>query len=294
MSHPQVKGYRQMRIGKLYYWLFLLPCIAAFILIILVPAFTGLYYSLTDWNGIGRTANFVGLSNFTSIFSDGQFWYSFLFSALFALVSVLLINTVGFLLALLVTRPFKGRNFLRSVFFMPNLIGGLLLGFAWQFIFTKVFNATNIPFLQNWLTNAETGFIGLMIVMIWQMGGYMMIIYIAALENIPQSVNEAAAIDGASGSKRLFRITLPMVAPSFTIGLFLTLSNSFKLFDQNLALTKGGPNSSTQMLALNIYQTAFSFNRFGEAQAKALIFLVAVAIITGIQLYVSKKGETEL
>ena len=283
-----------MKINRTAYWLFLTPCLIAFVLIVIIPAVTGFYYSLTDWNGIGRDAEFIGLENFTQIFADNQFWYSFLFTALFALVSVIVINAVGFLLALLVTKPYKGRNLLRSIFFVPNLIGGLLLGFAWQFIFTKVFNATNIPILQNWLTNAETGFIGLLIIMIWQMGGYMMVIYIAALENIPGSVNEAAAIDGATGRKRLFKITLPMIAPSFTVGIFLTLSNSFKLFDQNLALTKGGPNNSTQMLALNIYQTAFTFNKFGEAQAKALIFLIVVAFISGVQLYLSKRKETEL
>lgn len=283
-----------MKRSRFHYWLFLAPAIAAFLLIVVIPAISGFYYSLTDWNGIGRSADFIGFTNFANIFSDSQFWYSFGFTALFAVVSVILINIVGFSLALLVTKRFRGRNFLRGVFFLPNLIGGLLLGFAWQFIFTKVFTATGIPFLQNWLTNAETGFLGLLIVMVWQMGGYMMIIYIAALENIPASVNEAAAIDGANGKRRLFKITLPMVAPSFTIGLFLTLSNGFKLFDQNLALTKGGPNNSTQMLALNIYQTAFSFNRFGEAQAKALIFLISVAIITGLQLYLSRKSEVEL
>lgn len=283
-----------MKRSRLGYWLFLAPCLIAFVVVVLYPAVSGLYYSLTDWNGIGRQANFVGLENYAKIFTDGQFWYSFGFTALFALVSVVLINLVGFSLALLVTKRFRGSNFLRGVFFMPNLIGGLLLGFAWQFIFTKVFSATGIPFLQGWLTNAPTGFLGLLIVMVWQMGGYMMIIYIAALQSIPDSVNEAAAIDGASGKRRLFSITLPMVRPAFTIGLFLTLSNSFKLFDQNLALTKGGPNNATQMLALNIYQTAFSFNRLGEAQAKAIFFLVSVAIITGIQLYLSKRSEVEL
>lgn len=282
-----------MRRSKLGFWLFLAPCLIAFGIIVLYPMITGLYYAFTNWNGISQ-AQFVGIKNFFQVFTnDPQFWHSFGFTALFALCSVILINVVGFSMALLVTKRFRGSNLLRSVFFMPNLIGGLLLGFAWQFIFTKVFTATGLPFLQGWLTNQETGFLALLIVMIWQMGGYMMIIYIAALQNIPDSVNEAAAIDGATGKRRLFRITMPLVAPAFTIGLFLMLSNSFKLFDQNLALTGGGPNNTTQMLALNIYQTAFSMNNFGEAQAKALIFLLSVAIISILQLYFSKKAEVE-
>lgn len=284
-----------MKRSKTGFWLFLMPCLIAFAIIVLYPMISGFFYSFTDWNGVGNNPNFIGLTNFASIFENDQvFWNSFAFTTIFALVSVILINIVGFSLALLVTKRFRGNNFLRSVFFMPNLIGGLLLGFAWQFIFTKAFAATGIDFLQGWLTNQATGFLGLLIVMVWQMGGYMMIIYIAALQNIPDSINEAAALDGATGNRRLFAITVPMVAPAFTIGLFLTLSNSFKLFDQNLALTKGGPNNATQMLALNIYQTAFSMNRFGEAQAKALIFLLSVAVITLFQLYFSKKSEVEM
>lgn len=283
-----------MKRSKLGFWLFLAPCLLAFTVIVLIPVFCGLYYALTDWNGISAKANFVGLANFVRLFTEEeQFWTSFGFTALFTLVSVVLINVVGFALALLVTQKIRGANILRSVFFMPNLIGGLLLGFAWQFIFTKVFPATNIAFLQNWLTNKETGFLALVIVMVWQMSGYMMIIYIAALQGVPDSVIEAAAIDGASGFKRLCSIIMPMVSQAFTIGLFLMLSNSFKLFDQNLSLTGGGPNHTTEMLALNIYQTAFSANDMGYAQAKAFVFLVIVALISVIQLTISKRAEIE-
>lgn len=283
-----------MKRSKIGFWAFLAPCLIAFSIIVIYPMLSGFYYSLTDWNGMSSNANFIGFQNFIDLFTkEKQFWYSFIFTALFTLCSVILINLVGFLLALLVTKKFRGANFLRGVFFMPNLIGGLLLGFAWQFIFTKIFPATNIPFLQAWLTNKETGFMALLIVMVWQMSGYMMIIYIAAIQNIPDSIVEAAAIDGAGGMKRLRHIVIPMVSQAFTIGLFLMLSNSFKLFDQNLALTNGDPNHATEMLALNIYKTAFSSNQMGMAQAKALIFLFAVACISILQLYFSKKKEIE-
>ncbi len=285
-----------MKRSKVGFWLFLAPCLLSFLIIVLIPMITGFYYSFTDWNGMSTSANFVGFDNFVKIFTDpneARFWSAFRFTSIFTVFAVICINLVGFCLALLVTKKFKGANLLRSVFFMPNLIGGLLLGFAWKFIFTKVFPATGIPFLANWLTNSETGFMALLIVMVWQMGGYMMIIYVAALQGIPDSVLEAAELDGARGFRRLRTIIMPMISQAFTIGLFLMLSNSFKLFDQNLALTGGGPNHGTEMLALNIYKTAFSNNDMGLAQAKSLIFLIAVAIISIIQLRISKRAELE-
>lgn len=282
-----------MKRSKLTFWLFLAPCLLCFLGFVLIPTIMGFYYSLTDWNGVAKAPEFIGFANYVSVFKDGQYWYSFAYTALFTLCSVLLINGVGFLLALLVTKKFKGSTFMRGVFFMPNLVGGLLLGYTWKFIFTKIFPATNIPILGNWLADNKTGFLGLLILMVWQMSGYMMIIYIAGIQNIPDSVMEAAALDGATGMKRMFKITIPMVAQSFTIGLFLVLSNSFKLFDQNLSLTGGNPNHKNEMLALNIYNTAFNSNEMGEAQAKAAIFFLSVAIISVIQLTVTKKAEVE-
>ena len=177
---------------------------------------------------------------------------------------------------------------------MPNLIGGLILGFIWQFIFVNVFNglgqALNQTWMMGWLSNEKTGFWGLVILTAWQMAGYVMVIYVAGLQNVPPELNEAARIDGASPLQRIRLITFPMVRPAFTVSLFLTLSNSFKLFDQNLALTNGGPGNATQMLALNIYQTAFSCNKMSLAQAKAVIFFVLVAIIALTQVYLTKKG----
>ena len=259
----------------------------------------GIYYSFTDWSGVGSNINFVGLKNYIKVFTnDSQFAHAFLFTVVFAVCAVISINVVGFGLALLVTQKFKGANLMRGVFFMPNLIGGILLGFTWQFIFVQVFTTLgksfNIPFLLGWLSNTETGFIGLLIVETWQLSGYMMIIYIAQLQSIPDSVLEAAALDGATGFTKLRTIVMPLMMPAFTIGLFLSISNTFKLFDQNVALTNGGPANSTQMISLNIYNTAFQENNFGLAQAKAMIFMIVVAAISLVQLNITKSKEVEL
>ncbi|SHJ72753.1 carbohydrate ABC transporter permease [Paramaledivibacter caminithermalis] len=288
-----------MKSSKLWFSVFVFPILFAFIIVVIIPMFMGIYYSFTDWNGIVNDANWVGLSNYVEVIkNDEAFMNSFIFTGKFALVSVLTINLIGFGLALLVTRNSKLNNLLRSIFFMPNLIGGLILGFVWQFIFTKTFDSIGgklgLSFLEGWLSTTSTGFWGLVILMSWQLSGYMMIIYIAALQSIPDSLKEAAKIDGANAIQRLKNITIPLVAPAFTVGLFLTLSNSFKLFDQNLSLTNGGPHNSTQMLSLNIYKTAFTFNKFGLAQAKAVIFLITVAVITLTQIYYSKKREVEM
>lgn len=288
-----------MKGSKLWFGVFVFPILFAFIIVVIIPMFMGIYYSFTDWNGIINNPNWVGFSNYIEVLkNDEDFIGSFVFTAKFALVSVLAINLIGFGLALLVTRSSKLNNILRSIFFMPNLIGGLILGFVWQFIFTKAFDSIGgklgISFLEGWLSTTSTGFWGLVILMSWQLSGYMMIIYIAALQSIPESLKEAAKIDGANALQRLKNIIIPLVAPAFTVGLFLTLSNSFKLFDQNLSLTNGGPHNSTQMLALNIYKTAFTFNKFGLAQAKAVIFLITVAVITLTQIYYSKKREVEM
>jgi len=285
--------------SKLWFFVFVGPVLLAFLLVVIIPTLMGIYYSFTDWDGIVNNASWVGLRNYFDIFEKGgDFLDSFIFTAKFAATTVLTINIIGFSLALLVTRKAKYNNVMRSVFFMPNLIGGLILGFIWQFVFTNAFNYVGqmlgLDFLQGWLSTTATGFWGLVIVMTWQLSGYMMIIYIAALQNIPKSLIEAAEIDGATSWQKLKGITIPLVAPAFTIGLFLTLSNSFKLFDQNLSLTGGGPFNSTQMLALNIYETAFVFNQFGRAQAKAVIFLVVIAAITLTQIYFSKKREVEM
>lgn len=288
-----------MKQSKWVFWIFLFPCLLTFSLTVLIPAVTGMYYSLTDWNGIGKNANFIGLSNYISIFQNGgDFGTAFIYTLTFTLICVVLVNLLAFMLALLVTQKIRGRNILRSIFFMPNLIGGILVGFVWQFIFTQVFNSIgknfNLPFLMNWLSTKNTATMALMVVVIWQMSGYMMLIYIAQIQNIPDSLLESAEIDGATSFQKLRYIKIPLMAPAFTIGLFLTLSNCFKLYDQNLTLTNGGPSNSTEMVAMNIFKTAFTRNELGLAQAKAVIFLLVVAAITLTQLYFNKKREVEM
>lgn len=287
-----------MKRPKWGFWLFIAPALITFLIVQIIPMLTGFYYSFTDWNGIGKSPNMLGFANYISAFSDRDFLRSFLFTAVFSIFSVLFVNLVGFGLAMLVTKSMPGTSLMRGVFFLPNLIGGILLGFTWQFIFVQAFDSIGeklgISWLQGWLSTPGTAFAGLLILVTWQLSGYMMIIYIAQIQNIPDSVLEAAQIDGAGGWHRLTKIILPLVAPAFTIGLFLSLTNSFKMYDQNLALTGGGPSNSTVMLAMNIYNTAFKFNQLGLAQAKAVIFLLVVAAISLTQLYFSKKREVEM
>lgn len=289
-----------MKKSKVRFRFFLAPALISFVLVVFIPMIIGFFYAFTNWNGIvGSKIEFVGFQNFIDIFArDNSFLHAFGFTALFSVCAVVLVNLVGFLLALLVTQPFKGATLLRGVFFMPNLIGGLLLGFTWQFIFVSIFEAlsktTGWSALSGWLSNPETGFIGLLILTVWQLSGYMMIVYIAQIQQIPESVKEAARIDGADGWNMLKGIVLPLMMPAFTIGLFLSISNSFKMFDQNLALTQGGPYKSTEMLALNIYNSAFGANEFGFAQAKAIVFMIVVAAIGVTQLVITKKKEVEM
>lgn len=279
--------------------LFVGPVFLAFAIIVLIPFFTGIYYAFTDWNGITGDIKWVGFDNFKYLFTeDKQFQQSFLLTTKYTVVAIILTNLIGFGLAILVTQMLKTRNILRTVFFMPNMVGGLLLGFIWQFIFVKGFASigqlTGIPFFElAWLGDANTAFWGIVIVSVWQGAGYIMIIYIAALQNVPQELIEAAKIDGANRWQILRHITMPLVAPAVTICLFLTTASSFKIFDANLSLTNGGPFKSTEMLALNIYTEAFVNNRYGIGEAKALIFFIVVAAITVLQVTISKKREVE-
>ena len=287
-----------MKKSKKGFFLFMAPALVAFTLVQLIPTVMGIGYSFTDWNGISKAKHFVGVQNYITILtSDLSFRNAFIFTFLFSVCAVISVNLIGLVLATLVTQRIKGVNFLRGIFFMPNLIGGILLGFTWQFIFVQVFEAIgkklDILWLRGWLTDQRTGFLGLLIVVTWQLSGYMMMIYIAQLQNIPEDVLEAAELDNAVGWNRMRYIILPLMMPAFTIGLFLSISNAFKLFDQNLSLTGGGPVNSTQMLALNIYTTAFGENRFGLAQAKAVIFMIVVMAISVIQLSITKKREVE-
>ncbi|MCY6372677.1 carbohydrate ABC transporter permease [Clostridium ganghwense] len=286
-----------MKKNNLSFWLFVGPVLIAFSLVQLIPLLLGVYYSFTDWNGIKSDVSWVGIQNYITAFNDPSFGQSFWFTFKFTVLSVIVLNVLGFLLAIIATRKSKLSNMLRTIFFMPNLIGGLILGFIWQFVFTQVFSAigtyTGQNWLLGWLSDGKTGFYGLIILMAWQMAGYIMVIYISSLQNISPELLEAAQIDGANSWQKIKHIVLPLVRPAFTVSLFLTLSNSFKLYDQNLSLTAGGPANSTQMLAMNIYNTAFKFNLMGVAQAKAVVFFLIVGGITITQVYFSKKSEVE-
>lgn len=285
------------RFKNSWYWMFLMPCVIALVIVVFIPLIVGIWYSFTDWTGI-NTPQFIGLKNYSKLASDKLFWNSLWFSTKYSVVSVILINAVGLALALLVTRNFRGKNTLRTMFFMPNLIGGLVLGFVWQFIFIDVFDfigrKLGIKALTGWLADPVTGFWGMIILAVWQMAAYVMIIYVAFIENVPQDLIEAAEIDGATPFQKFRYVIFPLIAPAFTICMFVTLSNGFKLFDQNLALTNGGPGNTTQMVALNIYQTAYSDSQMAYAQIKAVIFLIIVASITLTQVYYNKKREVDV
>lgn len=270
--------------------LFVGPTLIAFLISFAVPFFMGLYLSFTDFTTVSD-AVFVGLQNYKTAFSDSSGFLSALwFTVRFTLVSVISINILAFALALALTRNIFGRNFFRTVFFMPNLIGGIVLGYIWQLIF----NGILLPYSQTLTSSSVYGFWGLVIVMNWQMIGYMMVIYIAGIGNVPPAVIEAAKVDGAGYFRTLFSVIIPNVMPSITICLFLTLTNSFKLFDQNLALTAGAPANETSMLALDIYKTFYGRSGYeGVGQAKAVIFSLIVGGIALLQLYLTKKKEQE-
>ncbi|MBM7649505.1 raffinose/stachyose/melibiose transport system permease protein [Bacillus ectoiniformans] len=286
-----------MRNRDTSFWLFLTPVLLALGLVVLVPLIYGTYYSFTDWNGLTATT-FVGFEHYMNLIQDKSFIDAIWFTVKFSFVTVILLNVIGLGLAILVTRKMKTSNLLRTIFFMPNMIGGLILGFIWQFIFISVFSdigrALGIEGLQGWLSTTSTGFWGLVILTCWQMSGYIMIIYIAYLQNIPGELIEAAKIDGANSFQRFKNITFPLVAPAFTVSLFLTLSNSFKIYDQNLSLTNGGPFDSTQMVAMEIVKTAFSAREMAYGQAKAVVFFLIVAAISLTQVYYNKKREVDL
>lgn len=286
-----------MRNKEFTFWLFITPVLLSLTLVVILPVVMGLFYSFTNWNGLDFTS-FVGLSHYKRLFGDEQFLRSLWFTIKFSVASIILLNVIGLSLALLVTSKLKSRNILRTVFFMPNLIGGLILGFIWQFIFIRVFASIGeligVESLQVWLATPGTGFWGLVILTVWQMAGYIMIIYIAYLQGVPKELLESAEIDGATPFQKFRHVIFPLIAPAFTVTMFLTLSNSFKIYDQNLSLTGGGPYNSTQMVAMNIVDTAFSGNQMAYGQSKAIIFFLIVAVISLSQVYYNKKREVDL
>ena len=277
---------------KKWWPVFVLPTLMAFAIGFIVPFAEGLYLSFCKFTTINK-ASWVGISNYIKVFQDAQFWDSLTFTCSFTVVSTVLINVLALTVALILTKGIVGTNVFRTVYFMPNLIGGIVLGYIWNILINCVLSLLGKPLLA---LNSTAGYWGMIVLMCWQQIGYMMIIYIAGLQSIPGELIEAARIDGATASQTLFRVKIPNVMPSITICMFLTLTNSFKLFDQNLALTGGDPNHATEMLALNIYNNFYA--RSGAAwkgigQAKAVVFCIMVIVISMIQLTATRSKEVQ-
>jgi len=274
---------------KKWFPVLVLPTLAAFLIAFIIPFIMGIYLSFTKFSTV-KNAQWVGIENYIKAFSNADFINALWFTVKFTVVSVITINILAFLLALLLTKAIKGTNLFRTTFFMPNLIGGIVLGYIWLMIINGVLYYSNATIT----TDPAYGFWGIVILMNWQLVGYMMIIYIAGIQNVSPELMEAADIDGANSWQKLWKITVPQVMPSITICVFLTLTNSFKLFDQNYALTAGAPGKQTQMLALDIYNTFYGRVGWqGVGQAKAVIFFVIVAVIALTQLYLTRRREVE-
>lgn len=275
---------------KKYLIIFTLPTLIAFAFAFIIPFAQGLYLSFCKFSTVDN-ATWVGFDNYIKAFTDNKdFTHALLMTCLFTVVAMITINILAFALALLLTRKIKGTNIFRTIFFMPNLIGGIVLGYTWQ----QMINAVLYRYETTIVSNAKYGFIGLVILMNWQMIGYMMIIYIAGIQNVSTDLLEAAEIDGATSWQKLTKVTIPMVMPSITICMFLTLSNSFKLFDQNKALTDGAPMNKTELLALNIYRTFYGRTGYeGVGQAKAVMFFILVALIALLQLRLTRSKEVD-
>ena len=278
--------------------IFALPGMFCFFAVVIIPFIYGVYLTFTDWDGVAEVKNFIGLANFQKVIEDHEFWTSMLLTFKYVILVVLLVNIIAFAIAYLLTRGFKGQNFFRAGFFTPNLIGGIVLGYIWQFVFSRVF--VNIGestgwslFEASWLSDPNKAFAAMVLVSVWQLSGYMILIYVAGFMGLSEDVMEAASIDGASGWLKMRKIVLPLMMSSITICLFLTLSRAFMVYDVNLSLTVGGPYGTTEMAAMHVYEKAFTSRQFGAGQAEALILFIVVACISGLQVYLTKKQEVE-
>ncbi len=284
---------------KIINFLFLFPLLFCFVVTVIIPLCLGIFYSMTDWTGI-KYNSFIGFDNYLAMFREPGFLWSLIITILFVVFNMVLVNVVGFSLALLCTSRIKGIGFFRASYFLPNLIGGIVLGYVWQFVFNNVlFKVIG----SSVLSNTNTAFAAIIVVYIWQYAGYIMLIYVNGLITISGEVLEAAAIDAANEVDTLFLIKIPMIAPTITICTFLTLTSAFKQFDVNMALTNGTGSvmlfgnyltNGTQMLALNIYNTAISKNNYALAQAKAVLFFIILAVVSIIQVRISNKKEVEM
>lgn len=285
---------------KWWNMLFVLPTFIIFCLVVIVPFFIGTYYAFFQWDGIAvNPMTFVGVRNFVNVFKDGQFLSSAVKTTIFTVLGVVTINVFGMIIALLVTSKLKIKNWVRTFYFMPYLIGGLILGYIWKFIFSdgmaiigQVTGLKSIFF--NWLLSPTMALMAMVVVFTWQMAGYIMIIYITGINAIPTELIEASAVDGATGWQTFWRVKLPLMMPSITIALFMTLSNCFKIFDVNLSLTGGGPANSTELFAMNIYDEIFKSSNYGYGQAKAMIFFIIVAAFTLVQVSITRKREVTM
>lgn len=278
--------------------IFALPGMLIFFAVVIVPFLYGFYLTLTDWNGVTATKNIIGATNYLEVFKDVDFWSSMGLTLKYVLFSVVLVNLVAFMLAYVLTNGLKGQNFFRTGFFTPNLIGGVVLGFIWQFIFSRVLvnmgESTGWGiFSSSWLSDPNKAFWAMIIVTVWQLSGYMMLIYIAGFMGLSTDVLEAASIDGATGIQRMSKIIIPLMVPSFVVCLFLTLSRAFMVYDVNLTLTGGEPYGTTRLVAMHVYEKAFTARNYGVGQAEALFLFLVVAVISGIQIYIGKKKEVE-
>ena len=278
--------------------LFGLPGLFCFFAVVIIPFIYGVYLTFTDWDGVSSEKHFIWFENFKGVIRDGEFWTSLLLTFKYVIVVVILVNVIAFVIAYLLTRGIKGQNFFRAGFFTPNLIGGIVLGYVWQFVFSRVF--VNIGESTGWelfvaslLSDPNLAFEWLVLVSVWQLSGYMILIYVAGFMGLSEDVMEAASIDGASGWLKMRKIVLPLMMSSITICLFLTLSRAFMVYDVNLSLTAGGPYGTTEMAAMHVYEKAFTSRQFGAGQAEALILFIVVACISGLQVYLTKKQEVE-
>lgn len=271
----------------------------AFLCVLVIPFIYGFILTFTNWNAISDAYSFVGLQNYTTVFSDKEFLQQFLITLKYVVISAVLCNVFAFTIAYFLTSGMRAQNFLRGGFFVPNLIGGIILGYIWKFMFanvlTQVGKTIGVAWLKtSFLTNPDRAIWALIIVTVWQYAGYLMMIYIAGFVGIPKDVREAADIDGAHGLKKLFRVTIPLMVPSFNICLFITLSRTFMAYDLNLSLTNGAPYGSTQLAAMHVYQKAFMSKQFGVGQAEAIVLFVVVALISVTQVMLNKKREVEV
>lgn len=268
-----------------------------FTFVLVIPFFRGVYFTFTNWDGFDAT-QFVGFDNYIASFKDETFWSALGITFAYVLASLVLVNLVGFLLALLVTMPLKGVNFLRTMFFVPNLIGGVILGMIWQFLFGQALPTISenlgLPiFQENWLLSTDTAFWALVIVTVWQMSGYMMIVYVTGLMSIEKDVLEAATVDGATGWRSLISIKLPLMAQAFTISLFLTIRNAFMAYDVNVSLNQGGPYRSTELVSLHVFREAFGFGNFAVGQSQAVVMFLIITIAALTQVVISKRFEVQ-